>query len=103
VPVDEDHPCRPDDWYSASKLAGEHLVACQSRNGPLSAFALREVLVIVSVLAMFVASAVAIVYTAAVSFVILVVVKKLVGLRVSEQEEILGLDEIDHGESAYND
>ena len=49
------------------------------------------------------ASAVTIAYTAAVSFAILLVVRKLVGLRVSEQEEILGLDEIDHGESAYND
>lgn len=43
------------------------------------------------------------VYTAVASILILLVVKATVGLRVSEQEEILGLDQSAHGESAYND
>ena len=42
-------------------------------------------------------------YTAVASILILLVVKATVGLRVSEQEEILGLDQSAHGESAYND
>ncbi len=37
------------------------------------------------------------------TFVILRVLKALVGLRVSEEEETLGLDLSQHGESAYND
>ncbi|MEM8540498.1 MAG: NAD(P)-dependent oxidoreductase [Pseudomonadota bacterium] len=41
LPVDENHPCRPRDWYGASKLAGEHLVASNASVGPLTAFALR--------------------------------------------------------------
>lgn len=51
----------------------------------------------------FAGSAITIVYTGIVSFVILFAVNKLVGLRVSEREETLGLDQTDHGESAYND
>ncbi len=43
------------------------------------------------------------VYTAVASIAILLVVKALVGLRVSDQEEIEGLDQSAHGESAYND
>ncbi|MCB1230718.1 MAG: ammonium transporter [Verrucomicrobiae bacterium] len=49
------------------------------------------------------AAAVTAVYTALASVVILLVVKALVGLRVTEQEEIVGLDQSAHGESAYND
>lgn len=41
VPVDEDHACRPSDWYGASKLAGEYLVESYARNGQLSAYSLR--------------------------------------------------------------
>ena len=37
------------------------------------------------------------------TFVILKVVNALVGLRVSEEDESLGLDLTQHGESAYND
>jgi len=37
------------------------------------------------------------------TFVILKVVNALVGLRVSEEDETLGLDLTQHGESAYND
>ncbi|HZN93949.1 MAG TPA: ammonia channel protein, partial [Myxococcales bacterium] len=40
-------------------------------------------------------------YTAAVTFGILWVVKKLVGLRVSEDEEREGLDATQHGEAGY--
>ena len=43
------------------------------------------------------------VYTAIATIVILLVIKKLVGLRVDEQEEIIGLDQSSHGESAYNE
>lgn len=42
-------------------------------------------------------------YTAVASIVILMLIKAFVGLRVSEQEEIVGLDQSSHGESAYND
>jgi UDP-glucose 4-epimerase len=41
LPVDEDHPCRPSDAYSASKIAGEHLVASLARGGRFDAVALR--------------------------------------------------------------
>lgn len=41
-------------------------------------------------------------YTAAVTWVILKVVDKLLGLRVSYEEEALGLDLSQHDESAYN-
>jgi Amt family ammonium transporter len=37
------------------------------------------------------------------TFIILKVVNSLVGLRVSEEDETLGLDLTQHGESAYND
>ena len=36
VPVDEDHPCRPSDGYSASKLAGEQIVGALARAGSLA-------------------------------------------------------------------
>jgi len=44
---------------------------------------------------------VAIAWTAVVTFVIAVVLQKLVGNRVSEQHETLGLDKALHGETAY--
>ena len=43
------------------------------------------------------------VFAGAATFVILKVVNALVGLRVSEEDETLGLDLAQHGESAYND
>ena len=41
-------------------------------------------------------------YTAVVTFIILMVVKSITGLRVSEEEEIQGLDVISHNESGYD-
>ena len=41
------------------------------------------------------------IYTAIVTFVILVVVKAVFGLRVSPEEEKTGVDEGSHGEHAY--
>ena len=43
------------------------------------------------------------IYTGIVSFAILKVVDKLVGLRVNDTEETQGLDLTYHGEEAYND
>ena len=36
------------------------------------------------------------------SFIILMIIKKLIGIRVSEEEEQAGLDLSSHSESAYN-
>ncbi len=44
-----------------------------------------------------------IVFTAVVTVVILLIIKHTVGLRVEESDEILGLDQATHGETAYND
>ncbi|WP_095977040.1 ammonium transporter [Melittangium boletus] len=41
-------------------------------------------------------------YTAVVTLVVLKIVDKTVGLRVSEEEERMGLDATQHGEAAYN-
>jgi Amt family ammonium transporter len=49
------------------------------------------------------ASGVTIVYTAVVSYVLLRLVQATVGLRVTASEEGLGLDQVSHGEAAYND
>ncbi len=49
-----------------------------------------------------VAVAITIVYDAVATFVIFLVIKALVGLKVAEDEEIVGLDRSQHGESAYN-
>ena len=46
---------------------------------------------------------VVIVYTAVVSYLILKLVDKVVGLRVSREEEIQGLDISLHGEKAYGE
>lgn len=46
--------------------------------------------------------AVTIIYSALITFFILVVLKFSVGLRVREEEEIEGLDSSQHGEKAYN-
>ena len=45
---------------------------------------------------------IAVVWTAIVSYVALMICKATVGLRVKEQEEREGLDVVDHGERAYN-
>ena len=44
-----------------------------------------------------------IVFTAIVTIVILLIIKHTVGLRVSDADESLGLDQSAHGETAYND
>ncbi len=50
------------------------------------------------------ASLITIVYTGVVTVVILLIVKAICGgLRVSEDEERVGLDQASHGENAYND
>jgi Amt family ammonium transporter len=41
-------------------------------------------------------------YTAATTFVIFMVIKAIVGIRVDHEEEVTGLDETQHGEKAYN-
>lgn len=49
-----------------------------------------------------IAVGVTLVYTGTVTFVIFMVVRALVGLRVDEEAELAGLDETEHGERAYN-
>ncbi|MFO0753298.1 MAG: ammonium transporter [Thermodesulfovibrionales bacterium] len=49
-----------------------------------------------------IASVVTLVYSGAATFVIFMVVKAIVGVRVDTEEEITGLDESQHGEKAYN-
>jgi len=46
--------------------------------------------------------AVTIIYSALMTFFILVVLRFSIGLRVKEEEEIEGLDSSQHGEKAYN-
>jgi Amt family ammonium transporter len=48
-----------------------------------------------------VAVAVVVVFAAAVSWLILKAIDLTIGLRVPEQEEVLGLDTTQHGELAY--
>jgi Amt family ammonium transporter len=48
-----------------------------------------------------IAVGVVIVYAGAVTFVILKAIDLVIGLRVPEQEEVLGLDSTTHGEAAY--
>jgi len=49
-----------------------------------------------------IAVSVTIVYDATVTFIILMLIKAFVGLRVNVDDEIAGLDETRHGEKAYN-
>jgi Amt family ammonium transporter len=49
-----------------------------------------------------VAVAATIVYSLVVSFIILYVIKAVMGLRVSEEEEVVGVDTSVHGEAGYN-
>jgi Amt family ammonium transporter len=53
-------------------------------------------------LTQFIAVGVTVVYTGTVTFVIFKIVQVVVGLRVDEESEMLGLDESEHGEKAYN-
>lgn len=46
--------------------------------------------------------AVTIIYTTIVTFVILYIIDKVLGIRVSEEEEVVGLDLSTHGERGYN-
>jgi len=43
-----------------------------------------------------------IVYTAVVTAIIFLIIKVVTGLRVSADNEVLGLDQCEHGENAYN-
>ncbi|MBF0329316.1 MAG: ammonium transporter [Nitrospirae bacterium] len=49
-----------------------------------------------------IAVGVTVVYTAVITFVIFMIIKATVGLRVDAEDEITGLDESQHGEKAYN-
>jgi Amt family ammonium transporter len=49
-----------------------------------------------------IAVGVTVVYDAIATFIIFMIVKAIVGLRVDTEEEITGLDESQHGERAYN-
>ena len=49
----------------------------------------------------FIAVAVVWIYSAVVTFLILKLIDVTIGLRVEEQEEVLGLDTTQHGEVAY--
>ncbi|GAB4486106.1 MAG: ammonium transporter [Thermodesulfovibrionales bacterium] len=49
-----------------------------------------------------IASAVTFVYSGVMTAVIFLVIKLVVGLRVDEEDEVMGLDESQHGEKAYN-
>jgi Amt family ammonium transporter len=50
----------------------------------------------------FIAVAVTIAYSAIMTFVIFMIIKAVVGLRVGAEEETIGIDESEHGERAYN-
>lgn len=50
----------------------------------------------------FIAVGVTLVYSGIMTFVIFMVIKILVGLRVDAEDEVTGLDESQHGEKAYN-
>lgn len=54
------------------------------------------------VLTQLIAVAVTIAYSAVLTFLIFMIIKVLVGLRVDTEQEITGLDESEHGEKAYN-
>jgi Amt family ammonium transporter len=49
-----------------------------------------------------VAVAVTLVYSGVMTFIIFMIIKATVGLRVGAEEETIGLDESEHGERAYN-
>jgi len=43
-----------------------------------------------------------IVYSFVVSLILLYIIKAIIGLRVTEEEEVVGVDQSEHGETAYN-
>ncbi|MCA1961591.1 MAG: ammonia channel protein, partial [Desulfomonile sp.] len=43
-----------------------------------------------------------IVYSFVVSLILLYIIKAIMGLRVTEEEEVVGVDQSEHGETAYN-
>jgi Amt family ammonium transporter len=49
-----------------------------------------------------IAVAVTLVYSGVMTFVIFMIIKAIVGIRVETEEEVVGLDESQHGEKAYN-
>jgi ammonium transporter, Amt family len=49
-----------------------------------------------------IAVAVTLVYSGVMTFIIFMIIKATVGLRVGAEEETIGLDESEHGERAYN-
>jgi Amt family ammonium transporter len=49
-----------------------------------------------------IASAVTFVYSGVMTAIIFVIIKAVIGLRVDEEDEVMGLDESQHGEKAYN-
>jgi Amt family ammonium transporter len=49
-----------------------------------------------------IASAITFVYSGVATAVIFLIIKYTVGLRVEEEDEVIGLDESQHGEKAYN-
>lgn len=49
-----------------------------------------------------IAVGVTIVYSGVMTFVIFMVIKAIIGLRVDAEDEVIGLDESQHGEKAYN-
>ena len=51
----------------------------------------------------FICNGAAIVYSAVLMFILFKVVNKIVGLRVTKEEEAMGLDITQHGEMAYSD
>jgi Amt family ammonium transporter len=55
-----------------------------------------------ALLSQLIAVGVTIIYSGVMTFIIFMVVKALIGLRVDPEEEIGGLDESEHGEKAYN-
>jgi Amt family ammonium transporter len=50
----------------------------------------------------FIAVAVTLLYSGVMTFIIFMIIKATVGLRVGAEEETIGLDESEHGERAYN-
>jgi Amt family ammonium transporter len=50
----------------------------------------------------FIAVAVTLVYSGVMTFIIFMIIKATLGLRVGAEEETIGLDESEHGERAYN-
>jgi Amt family ammonium transporter len=49
-----------------------------------------------------IASAITFVYSGVATAIIFLIIKYTVGLRVEEEDEVIGLDESQHGEKAYN-